>query len=83
MKTYKIVANRKPADVIANNDETLESGYTLEEARISSIQYQKTGEYCAVWIEPEEKPEPRITRTIESDYRGHRHTVVRCDGWQV
>ena len=70
--------------MIANNDETLESGYSLEEAKIASIQFQKTGEYCAVWIELEEsKPEPRIVRTVESDYRGHRHTVVRCDGWQV
>jgi hypothetical protein len=53
-KTYAIRANRTPQDVLNNNDETIETGYTLDEARIASIQIQKTGEFVAVW-----KPSPR------------------------
>jgi hypothetical protein len=83
-KTFSIKANRKPADVIANNDETLETGYTLAEARIASIQYQKTGEFCAVWIEEEEtKVSPRIVRRLERDARGNRHMATYCDNWAV
>jgi hypothetical protein len=84
MQIYTIKANRTAADVLTNNDETLETGYTLEEAKTASIQYQKTGGFVAVWIEPEEtKPEPRITRTIESDRTGVKIVAVRCDGWLV
>jgi hypothetical protein len=82
-KTYSIKANRTAADVVANNDETLETGYTLEEARIASIAIQKTGEFVAVWIEEETKPEPRIIRRIESDRTGVRYNVVYCDKWPV
>jgi hypothetical protein len=81
MKTYAIKANRTAADVVKNNDETLETGSRLEEAQIASIQYQKTGEFCAVWIEEEEtKPAPRVIRSVESDRTGVKFTVVRCDG---
>jgi hypothetical protein len=81
MKTYAIKANRTAADVVKNNDETLETGSRLEEAQIGSIQYQKTGEFCAVWIEEEEtKPAPRVIRSVESDRTGVKFTVVRCDG---
>jgi hypothetical protein len=83
-KTYTIKPNGAAADVVANNDETLETGYTLDEAKVASIQYQKTGEFCAVWIESEAtKPAPRITRSVESDRTGVKYTVVRCDGWAV
>ena len=75
-KTYSIKANRCAADVVANNDETLETGYSLDEAHIASIQYQKTGEFCAVWIEEEAaKPEPRITRSVECDRAGVKFSV--------
>jgi hypothetical protein len=26
---------------------------------------------------------PRITRSIESDWRGNRYTVTYCDGWSI
>ena len=84
MQTYSIKANRTAADVVANNDETLETGYTLEEAKIASIQYQKTGEFVAVCIEEEpEKPAPRIVRRIESNREGIKFTAVYCDGWPI
>jgi hypothetical protein len=84
MKIYSIKANRKPADVIANNDETLESGLTLDEARIASLEYQRQGNHVAVWIEAEEtKPEPRIVRRVERDARGNRHMATYCDNWAV
>ena len=83
-KTYTIEANRTAADVIADNDVTLETGYTLEEAKVASIQYQKTGEFVAVWIEPEtEKPAPRIVRSVEQGRTGVKFQVVRVDGWAV
>lgn len=40
-KTYSIKANRTAKDVNNNNDITLETGYSLEEARIASIQYHR------------------------------------------
>jgi hypothetical protein len=81
MKTYAIKANRTDDDVVKNNDETLETGYSSEEAQIASIQYQKTGEFSAVRIEEEEtKPAPRVIRSVESDRAGVKFTVVRCDG---
>ncbi|HEV2664485.1 MAG TPA: hypothetical protein VG324_06220 [Blastocatellia bacterium] len=84
MQTYKIMANRTAADVLKNNEITLESGLTLEEARIASLEYQRQGHHVAVWIEEDEtKPEPRIVRSIECDRSGQRYTVVRCDGWAV
>jgi len=84
MKTYVIKANRTDDEVVKNNDETLETGYSSEEAQIASIQYQKTGEFCAVWIEEEEtKPAPRVIRSVESDRTGVKFTVVRCDGWAI
>jgi hypothetical protein len=83
-KTYAVKANRSAADVVANNDETLETGYTLEEARIASVQYQKTGQFVAVWIEEEEaKPAPRVIRSIENDRTGVKFFTVRCDGWAI
>jgi len=51
MKTYAIKANRSAKDVLENNDITLETGYDIESARIASLQYQKTGEFVAVWTE--------------------------------
>jgi hypothetical protein len=54
------------------------------EAKIASLEYQRQGDHIAVWIEPDaEKPAPRITRSIESDHRGNKNTVVRCDGWMI
>jgi hypothetical protein len=80
------MANRTAADVVKNNDEVIETGYTLEEAKIASIELQKTGEFVAVWIEEEEKPaprRPRITRSTETDHRGVKFSVTRCDGWMI
>jgi hypothetical protein len=83
-KTYSIKANRTAADVVASNDITLEIGYSLEEARIASLEYQRQGNHVAVWIEEEEaKPAPRIVRSIEQDSRGNKCVVVRCDGWMI
>jgi hypothetical protein len=86
-KTYAIKANRTPQDVLADNDITLEIGYSIEEARIASIAIQKTGEFVAVWIEEEVKasprPEPRIVRRVESDRTGVKYNVVYCDNWPV
>jgi len=83
-KTYKVIANRTPQDVLDSNDVTLETGLTLEEARASSLEYMREQHYIAVWIEEEEpKPEPRITRTIESDRTGVKYVVTRCDGWAI
>jgi hypothetical protein len=83
-KTYSIKANKTAADVVKNNDETLETGYTLEEAQIASIQYQKTGEFVAVWIEEEKTaPTPRVIRTVEQDRTGVRYSVTRLDGWAI
>jgi hypothetical protein len=84
-KTYSIKANRTAKDVISNNDETLETGYTLDEAKVASIQYQKTGEFVAVWIEPDpEKPTPRVVRKIEYDVVSRvAITAVYWDNWAV
>jgi hypothetical protein len=83
-KTYSIKANRTPADVVANNDETLETSYTLDEARIASLEYQRQGGHIAIWIEEEPaKPAPRVVRSVEQDNRGNKCVVVRCDGWMI
>jgi hypothetical protein len=83
-KTYAIRANRTPQDVLNNNDETIETGYSLEEAQIASIAIQKIGEFVAVWIEEEaSKPAPRIVRTVEQDRTGVKFAVTRCDGWAI
>jgi hypothetical protein len=83
-KTYTIKANRTAKDVITNNDETLETGLTLEEAKIASLEYQRQGSHVAVWIEEEPaKPAPRVVRSVESARIGVKFTVVRCDRWAV
>ena len=82
-KTYSIKANRTPQDVLKNNDTTLESGLTIEEAKIASLEYQRQGHHIAVWIEPETKPAPRVTRSVECDRTGVKFTVTRCDGWAI
>ena len=84
MKTaYSIRANRTAADVVKNNDITLESGLTLEEARIASLEYQRQRGHIAVWIEEETKPEPRIVRSVEQDRTGAKFNVTRYDGWHI
>jgi hypothetical protein len=85
MKTYAVKANRKPEDVIANNNVTLETGLTIEEAKTASLEYMREGHHIAIWIEEEEaKPEPRIVRSVEYDVRSHvRYEVVRLDGWKA
>lgn len=84
-KTYIIKANRTPLDVVKSNDEVLGRGYTLEEASQVSVVHQRTGDFCAVWIEEEKAPKtPRVTRSTEQDFRGNRFTVVRTgDGWMI
>ena len=77
-KTYSVIGNRTAADVVARNDEVIATGLEMEEARRVAITAQKSGEFIAAWIEAEIKPAktaPKITRTVESDYRGHKHTV--------
>jgi len=81
--TYAIRANRTAADVLSNNDITLEIGLTLEEARIASLEYQRQRGHIAVWIEEETKPEPRITHSVECDRTGVKFNVTRCDGWAI
>lgn len=71
-KTYAIKANRTPQDVLADNDITLEIGYSIEEARIASIAIQKTGEFVAVWIEEERVERFYIIRVGEVDRRESR-----------
>jgi hypothetical protein len=82
-RTYAIHANRTAADVLANNDITLESGLTLEEAQIASLEYQRQGHHIAVWVEEEVKATPRIVRSVECDRTGVKFSVVRCDGWAI
>jgi hypothetical protein len=83
-RTYRIQANESALDVIANNDITLESDLTLEEAQIASLEYQRQGHHIAVWIEEEAtKPAPRIVRTVEQDRTGVRYSVTRLYGWAI
>lgn len=88
-KTYTVKGNKTAADVVAGNDEILETGYTLEEAKAAAISYQRDFKYAAAWIEEEEakaspRPEPRIVRSLEQNPRGgSRITVVRVDGWAI
>lgn len=82
--TYSIRANRTAADVLADNDITLETGLTLEEARIASLEYQRQRGHIAVWIEEEEaQAEPRITHSVECDRTGVKFNVTRVDNWIV
>jgi hypothetical protein len=53
-KTYSVKGNRTAADLAAGREETIETGYSLEEAKIAAIELQKTGEFVAAWIEEEE-----------------------------
>jgi hypothetical protein len=53
-KTYSVKGNRTAADVAAGREEVVETGYSLEEAKIAAIEIQKTGEFVAAWIEEEE-----------------------------
>jgi hypothetical protein len=53
-KTYTVKGNRTAADVVVGREEIVETGYTLEEAKIAAIQVQRTGEFVAAWIEEEE-----------------------------
>jgi hypothetical protein len=79
--TYSIRANKTAADVVENNDITLETGLTIEEAKIASLEHQREGHHIAVWIEEEKAP--RIVRTVESNKSGVKFAVVRIDGWAV
>jgi len=83
MPKYSIKANATAKDVVENNDVVLESGLSLDEAKLASLEYQRQGAHVAVWIEEETKPAPRIVRTVERDHRGNKFTVTRCDGWQI
>ena len=86
-KTYTVKGNKTAADVVAGNDEILETGYTQEEAVIAAVEYQRVHRYVAAWIEEEAgQPAPRpavITRSVERNPRGTRISVVRCDGWAI
>jgi hypothetical protein len=63
-KTYSVKGNRTAADVIEGREETIETGYDLESARIAAIEMGKTGEFVASWIE-EERPEPPSLDTLK------------------
>ncbi len=52
-KTYTVKGNKTAADVAAGNDEILETGYTLEEAKLAAVEYQRAFGYLAAWIEEE------------------------------
>ncbi len=82
-KTYRIVANRAPQDVLSNNDVTLETNLSLEEAKVASLEYQRQGAHVAVWIEQEMKPAPRIVRRVESEHTGAKYAVTYCDFWAI
>ena len=87
-KAYTVKGNKTAADVVAGNHEVIETGYTLQEAKIAAIEAQKTGGFVAAWIEeeaekPAPRPEPRIVRSVESDFSGQLFTVVRIDGWAI
>ena len=59
-QSYKVVGNKTAADVVANNDQTLEVNLTLKEARNAAIQYQTDYGYVTAWIEAQgaETPAP-------------------------
>ncbi len=58
-KTYTVKGNRTPADVVAGNEEIIETGYTRGEAKIAAMEVQMTREFVAAWIEEEAgKPAP-------------------------
>jgi hypothetical protein len=59
-KTYSVKGNRTAADVVANREETIETGYTLEEAKIAAVEVQRTREFVAAWIEEETPPSPSL-----------------------
>ena len=91
-KTYTVVGNKTAADVVANNDQIVGTGYTKEEAILVAVQVQKSGEFVAAWIEegqplailPIESRPAVITRNVETDPRTREtYTVVRCNGWAI
>ncbi len=57
-KTYTVKANRTATDVVNGNVEVLETGYSLEEAKLVAIIYQRDFRYMVVWIEEEPKGSP-------------------------
>jgi len=66
-ETYTVKGNKTAADVIANNDQVIETGYTKEEAILVAVEVQKTGEFVAAWIEGEAgKPAPLAAATMIS-----------------
>jgi hypothetical protein len=74
-KTYSVKGNRTAADVLANREETIETGYTEQEAKIAAIEVQKTGEFVAAWIEEETPPSPSLDAlkfaVIVADAKAH------------
>ncbi len=59
-KTYSVKGNRTAADVLGNREETIETGYDLESARIAAAEVQRTREFVAAWIEEETPPSPSL-----------------------
>src|SRR5262245_24261820 len=41
-QTYSVKGKRTAADVVKGNDEVIETGYDLEEAKIAAIEMQRT-----------------------------------------
>jgi hypothetical protein len=64
-KTYSVKGNRTAADVIANREETIETGYTLAEAKIAAVEMQRSGEFVAAWVEEEEAPASPLLDTLK------------------
>jgi hypothetical protein len=82
-QTYAVKGHKTPADVIANNVETLETGYDLDSAKAAAASYQRNFGYVAAWIEEESKDSPRIQRRIESDRTGVKYAVTYYDNWAI
>jgi hypothetical protein len=65
-KTYTVKGNRTAADLIAGNEEVIQTGYDLECARIAAIEMQRTGEFIACWVEDtRDFGSPQFARVVE------------------
>ncbi len=59
---YSVIGNRTAADVVAGREETIETGYSLAEAKIAAVEMERSGEFIAAWIEEEGAPAPPRSR---------------------
>ncbi len=82
-KTYTIKGNKTAADVAAGNDEVLETGYTLEEAKLAAISYQRDFKYAAAWIEEEgaEKSAPLDSAKFAAVVTAAKAQAAKASRW--